>query len=180
MKVRKAMDSRAARLEILKMLSDNISLSLFETIGRGKAEDGGVIIRLSELSLTRKQFYSRMDGMIKTGLVKRMHGKYAITSLGKIIYNLQTILDTVVTNQWKLRAIDSLGISPSAISSSARNVSGLPDHERSKIIDILIDNDEMKDLLTEKQATIVTPSSSNIANNDTYDGTTKKIVSFNP
>jgi predicted transcriptional regulator len=78
-----------------------------------------------------------MSGLIKAGLVKRQRGKYLLTAFGKVIYSAQTSLEAKIeialNNYWKLKAIDSLEM-PSR-------------EENDKVISMLIDNQEIKDVL---------------------------------
>jgi len=79
-----------------------------------------------------------MSSLIKAGLVKRQKGRYLLTAFGKIIYSAQVDLETKIenalNNYWKLKAVDSLEM-PSR-------------EERDKVISILIENDEIKGILT--------------------------------
>src|SRR5437773_11561194 len=67
-------------------------------------------ILITQLNLTRKQYYSRMSSLIKTGLVKRQKGRYLLTAFGKVIYSaqidLETKIENALDNYWKLKAID--------------------------------------------------------------------------
>ena len=78
-----------------------------------------------------------MSGLIKAGLVKRQRGRYLLTAFGKVIYNAQMSLEgrieSALNNYWKLKAIDSLEM-PSR-------------EENDKVISMLIDNQEIKDIL---------------------------------
>jgi hypothetical protein len=79
-----------------------------------------------------------MSCLIKAGLVKRQKGRYLLTAFGKVIYsaqiNLETKIDHALNNYWKLKAIDSLEM-PSR-------------EEKDKVISVLIDNQEIKGILT--------------------------------
>ena len=79
-----------------------------------------------------------MSCLLKTGLVKRQKGRYLLTAFGKVIFNAQVNLETKIenalTNYWKLKTIDSLEM-PSR-------------EETDKVISVLIDNDEIKGILT--------------------------------
>jgi len=70
--------------------------------------------------------------------VKRQKGRYLLTAFGKVIYsaqvNLETKIENALTNYWKLKAIDSLEM-PSR-------------EETDKVISVLIDNQEIKGILT--------------------------------
>jgi predicted transcriptional regulator len=95
-----------------------------------------VPLSILSLRLTRKQYYSRLHNLIICGLIQKTNGMYRLTSFGKIIFDWHLVIsDTIAKEYWKLRAIDMLGSS------------GIPDSERSKVVDTLIDNDRLKQFL---------------------------------
>ncbi|HZA08349.1 MAG TPA: hypothetical protein VE619_11650 [Nitrososphaeraceae archaeon] len=120
--------------EVLKAISDNRSLELFKIIALEKQDTKVLIIKTR---LSRKQYYSRMSGLMHAGLIIRKHGKYTLTSFGKIIYYIVKItIENAINYYWKLKAIDSLGMSDD-----------IPAEEHKKIIDSFIDNQEIKNIL---------------------------------
>ena len=66
---------------------------------------------------------------MKQGLLVRRNGRYYITTIGKVLYELQSILGVALNNYWKLKAVDSL-----------QAPAGLPEHELNKLIDSLLEN----------------------------------------
>jgi predicted transcriptional regulator len=120
---------------VLRSISDDLSLDLYRTIARSNNESGDELF--SKVKITRKQFYSRLSSLTKAGLVKRKQGKYSLTAFGKVVYDSERAIENAFNIYWKLKAIDSLGIS-----------NELPKEEYSKIVDALIDNYEIKDMLT--------------------------------
>jgi hypothetical protein len=121
---------------ILSAISDDKSLALFRTIAVENGDDGSDSEFLtSKIKLTRKQYYPRMSDMTKAGLLKKKRGKYFLTSLGKVVYNNLLIIESALSNYWKLKAIDSFEIVTA------------PEEERNKIIDDLIDDCQIKDIL---------------------------------
>jgi predicted transcriptional regulator len=125
--------------DVINAISNEQSLDLFKAIAITK--DSTTDIFRKKIKLTRKQYYSRMSRMIKTGLIKRKNGKYFLTSLGKIVYEAQAMIENALNDYWKLKAIDSL--------EGALNME-LPTEERSKILDTLIDNHHIKEILLPK------------------------------
>lgn len=123
---------------ILNAISNEQTLDLFKAIAQTSANND---ILTKKIKLTRKQYYSRMSRMIKVGLIKRKNGKYFLTSLGKIVYEAQAMIENALNDYWKLKAIDSL--------EGALNIE-LPTEERSKILDTLIDNHHIKEILLPK------------------------------
>ncbi|HEX9677172.1 hypothetical protein [Nitrososphaera sp.] len=118
---------------VLRTISDDKSMDLFKTIAQSSIDSESL---KNKTKLTRKQYYSRLSRMTKAGLVRKKSGKYALTAFGKVIYDSQTTVDNALTNFWKLKAIDSLEMS-----------NELPKEEQQKLIDALLDNQELKGIL---------------------------------
>ena len=93
------------------------------------------------MNLTTKQYYSRISGLLNTGLIKRHKGKYFLTLFGKVVYDTQVIIGKALTYYWKLKAIESI-----EMSSNVR----LPKEELTQLINALIDNHSIKDILTKE------------------------------
>jgi hypothetical protein len=110
-------------------------LVLFNTIALSNGDND---ICLSTLGLTRKQYYSRLSALLKTGLVKRESGKYSLTTFGIIVYHTQEIIGKAVEQYWKLKAIDSI---------RASGTGKMPKKQFHTIIDKLITNEDIKNIL---------------------------------
>jgi predicted transcriptional regulator len=125
-------------VEILEAISDVKSLKLFNTIATkgGNSEDLSV-----QLKLSRKEYYSRMSRLMKTGMVKRKNGKHFLTAFGKVIYDAQVTVKKAVESYWKLKAIDSIDLSDE-----------ITVKERDKLIQTLVDYVEIREILS-KHAT---------------------------
>ena len=132
----------------LKKISDDKSLTLFNSIA---VSNGDKYIPLKEMNLTTKQYYSRVSGLLNTGLIKRHKGKYSLTLLGKVVYDSQMTIGKAITYYWKLKAIESIEM-------SASSSSGLPKGDLAQLVDTLIDNHIVKDILMKP---ICVPSSEN-------------------
>jgi hypothetical protein len=76
--------------------------------------------------------------MMKAGLIKRQSGRYYLTPFGKVIYCCTMIAKNALDNYYNLKAIE------------ATEVSGLPNEEIGKLIDVLIDNPQVKEFVTKK------------------------------
>jgi hypothetical protein len=120
---------------VLKLISDDKTRLIFNTIFLASGDSSETL--RTELKLTRKQYYSRISRLIKAGLVKRQKGKYFVTTFGKVIFDAHRLLGTAIKDYWKLKAIDSLGIT---------NDSKMPKEQRKKIIEELIGNRQLKDI----------------------------------
>jgi hypothetical protein len=124
--------------KVFESLSDNVSLGLFTTIAH---ESISSVALRNKVKITRKQYYSRLSKMIKAGLIKRNNGKLVITAFGKIVYKVQETVENASSNQWKLRAIDSIELSDE-----------LPGEERRQLLESLIDNKQLREILSTYQA----------------------------
>lgn len=122
--------------DVINAISDARSLELFKAIAQMNSNSDTF---RKKIRLTRKQYYSRMSRMTRVGLIKRKNGKYFLTSLGKVVYQAEAMIEGALNDYWKLKAIDSL--------ETSINSAGLPDDERKKILDTLIDNRHIKEIL---------------------------------
>ena len=122
---------------IFNSLSDEQSIMLFTTIATKSIN--GVELR-SKVSLTRKQYYSKLSRMVRVGLIKRRSGKLVVTTFGKIVYELQKVVQDAYNNHWKLKVLDSIEMSEE-----------LPREERKKLMDSLIEDSRLKQILSEHQ-----------------------------
>ena len=48
---------------------------------------------ISKINLTRKQYYSRLNSLTRSGLIRKEKRKHFLTSFGKIVYDAQKIVD---------------------------------------------------------------------------------------
>ena len=123
--------------QVFESLSDNVSLELFTTIAH---ESINSVLLRNKIKITRKQYYSRLSKMMKAGLIKRSSGKLVLTAFGRIVNEVQTTVQNASRNQWKLRAIDSIELSDE-----------LPKEERKKLLESLIDNRQLREILSGDQ-----------------------------
>src|SRR5437773_2221354 len=127
-----------SKITILDAITDRRSSQILTSISSAEPNTD---ILITQLNLTRKQYYSRMSSLIKTGLVKRQKGRYLLTAFGKVIYSaqidLETKIENALDNYWKLKAIDSM-------ETCSRQ-------ERNNVISELIDNEEIKTALIEEE-----------------------------
>ena len=118
----------------MRSISDGMALDLYKTIANSSGATGEFL--QSKIKISRKQYYSRLSNMARAGLIKRKHGRYSLTAFGKIVYDCERSIENAYNIFWKLKAIDSIGVS-----------NELPKEEYSKIVEALIDNYEIKDIL---------------------------------
>lgn len=119
---------------ILETIYDLKTSNIFRTIA---SKQSSTDILISELKLTRKEYYTRISRLAKAGLVKREKGKYLITTFGRVIYSayldLETRIESAIQDYWKLKALDLMNISST--------------EENESIISTLIENQEIKNVL---------------------------------
>ena len=118
---------------IFRALSDDKSLTLFNMVA---LSPGNSNFLTRNLDVSRKQYYSKMENLSKQGLVARKNGKYYLTTMGKIIYELQMVVGTAVNDYWKLMAIDSLRIQDQ-----------LPEDQIAKLVNSLVENQGLRDII---------------------------------
>lgn len=125
--------SQSTTASVLRTIADEKSLELFTTVALEKIDSRNL---KSKIKLTRKQYYSRLSRMTRVGLVRRKNGKYTLTTLGKIVYESTATIENALGNYWKLKAIDSL-----------ETYNEVPKEEQQKLIEILLDNQEIRGIL---------------------------------
>jgi predicted transcriptional regulator len=118
---------------ILRTIADDKSLQLFTTVALETIDSKNL---KSKTKLSRKQYYSRLSRMTRAGLVRRKNGNYILTTFGRIVYESKVTLEIALNNYWKLKAIDSIEIS-----------NELPKEEQQKLIETLLDNEELKEII---------------------------------
>ena len=122
---------------ILKKISDDRALVLFNSIAVSSSNDDRYI-PLKEMNLSAKQYYARVSGLTDAGLIKRHKGKYSLTLLGKVVYDIQMLIGKTLSYYWKLKALESIEMSSGTT---------LPEGELTQLINALIDNHQIKDIL---------------------------------
>jgi hypothetical protein len=119
---------------ILKKISDDKSLILFSRIA---ISGENTYIPLKEMNLSTKQYYSRISGLIDAGLIRRSHGKYYLTPIGNVVNEAHMMIGKALGYYWRIKIIESVQYSSDKISKE----------DLSKLVTILIDNHEIKDIL---------------------------------
>lgn len=118
--------------EVLKCLSDAKTLEILSLIHQNKS------LLLAELNITRKQYYARLRNLQICGLIHKVHGRYKLSSLGKVVFDWHaTMKDIIFREYWKLKTIDMLSSSE------------LPGSERAKLYQTLLDNEKLRQILTD-------------------------------
>ena len=128
-------DNNMSLADVLKSISDDKSLSIFQLISDVNSNGE---ISLKKLGLSTKQYYSRISAMMATDLIKRQRGRYYLTPFGKVICCCIKIAKNALNNYYKLKAVEST------------EGSDFSNEEFSKLVDALIDNQQVKEFLTKK------------------------------
>src|SRR5918998_453327 len=129
--------SPPAIVNVLKAIADDKALTLLNSIAI-LGEEEGCIPSIKEMKLTTKQYYSRIEGLMKADLIKRSRGRYSLTLFGKIVYDAHLSIGKVLNDYWKLKAIESI---------EASSLDQLPKEEYIRLVDTLIDNHQIKNIL---------------------------------
>ena len=132
-----SMPSELSVADIVSCISHPKTLLLFKAVAISDNHCSRILI--TKLGLSRRHYYSSMEKLIHTGLVRRIGGKYSLTSLGKVMFSCILKIEMSIKYYWKLKAIDSIMMSA--------HVKGLPTKEYHMIINNFIDNKEIKALL---------------------------------
>jgi hypothetical protein len=136
--VRVAIEANSSKIslsDVIKSISDDKSLSIFKTIADA-ASNGEIILK--KLGLSHKQYYSRLSAIMATGLIKRQSGRYSLTAFGRVVYCCMMICQSAFNDYYKLRAIDSV------------EGSDFSNEDVIKFVNLLIDNQKIKEFLTEQ------------------------------
>lgn len=120
---------------VLRTLSDQKTQTLLNAVIESEAAQSQLL--LVQLGLSRRQYYNRITNLVAAGLIRRQRGQYRLSSFGKVIHSLQKIAERTVNNYWKFEAIDSIRMSDN---------SNLAQIDYMKIVDILLDDVEIKDI----------------------------------
>jgi hypothetical protein len=76
--------------------------------------------------------------MMATDLIKRQRGRYYLTPFGKVIYCCIMIVKNAINDYYNLKAVESI------------EGSGLSNEEFDNLVNALIDNQQVKEILTKK------------------------------
>ena len=125
--------SSVSTLQVLEVLSDRISVDIFNAIAQ-KVTTSDSIIKL--LGLTHKQYYARHSYLLKTDLIKRRHSQLTLTCFGRVIYQSLLMITTACKHSSELMIVDAV-----------KATRGIPDNEQKDLIDKLILDPRIKKLL---------------------------------
>lgn len=111
--------------DVLRTISDDKSMNLFHMISSSLGGIDGDTLK-KQAKLTRKQYYTILSRLKKSGIVTKKAGRYTLTTFGRIVYDAQKRVDKALANFWSLKAIDLV------------EDSQFSEEERQKVIDTLL------------------------------------------
>ena len=89
------------------------------------------------LNISPKQYYDRSSRLLKIGLIRRKNAESYLTSFGQLVHNSQMKIALAFKHSRNLWAIDVL-----------RSNNEIPEDQQKSLIDKLIDDPELKRLIT--------------------------------
>jgi hypothetical protein len=128
---------RPSITDVFSVLSDEKALRLFTAISTNDVHSEELF---TGLELSKRQYYDRINALRTTSLISREKGMYRLTSFGKVIYNIYKLAEKATEIQWKLQAIDMICVKDT-----------LAGAENMKIIDILLDDTEIRKILFQEK-----------------------------
>ena len=123
-----------SNLDVLEAISDQLSIDIIAAISKHATNPDDL---MQMLNITRKQFYTRSSRLLKIGIISRKGGEIILTSFGRLVYKAQSKITTAFSHSSELRMIDVL-----------KSHSGMSEDELKRIIDKLLDDSELKNLVS--------------------------------
>ena len=128
----KTPNSTVSKLQVLKVISDQISIDIVAAISNNVTNSDNI---MQLLDLSRKQYSSKCSHLLNIGLVSKQNGEMMLTSFGRLVYNAQLKIAIAFSHSSQLRMIDAI-----------KSHSGLSEDQQKIIIDKLLD-DSLKNLV---------------------------------
>lgn len=120
--------------EVFNSIADDSSLELFKIIAMSNGANSDLL--RSKMTLTRKQYYSRLYRLSHCGLIKRRDNNYFLTAFGKVLYDAQATIENALKNYWRIKVVDTLDVAD-----------GVPPEEQKRLVETLISDQEIKSIL---------------------------------
>ncbi len=127
-------------IQVLDVLLDPKACQILERTyaANNDGVEGHVIAHHARLTLSG--FYKLTLSLQEQNMIEKKNQKYFITFFGRAAYNAKRLLQKAVDNYHKLKVIDFL-----------EEHQQIPGPELNRIIDICIDDYQLKDILTAKR-----------------------------
>ena len=123
-----------SKLQVLEAISDYISIKLLDEIAKNTTTSDS---HIQKLNISRKQYYDRSSRLLKTDLIKLVDGRFTLTAFGKLVYHAELKISRAFHCASELRMIDAIKLH-----------SGLSDAEQKNLIDRIIEDSEIKKLIS--------------------------------
>jgi CheY-like chemotaxis protein len=120
-----------ALLEMFRVLSKKPNMFVFNAIAKEKVIDGDLIGKALNMNRTDKR--KSLSELFRIDLIRKKSGKYCLTSLGKLIYDLQNRVENMLLLRHTLKVVDS--------------IEDFSDKHRNEIISCIIKDTHARDLL---------------------------------
>jgi CheY-like chemotaxis protein len=118
-------------LEMFRVLSKKPNMFIFNAIAKEKVIDGELIGKA--LNMNRSDKRKSLSELFRIDLIRRKSGKYCLTSLGRLIYDLQNRVENMLSLSHTLKVVDS--------------IEDFSDKHRNEIISCIIKDTHARDLL---------------------------------
>jgi predicted transcriptional regulator len=122
---------------VFGILSDRGTLEIFNFIANNRYVRSQALRDTFGFSV--KQYYSRMQRLLVSGIIRRKVGVYSLSAFGTVVYRNKMIMDAAIKEYNSLKALDSL------IGSNE-----LPSDIMEKIISNIVTNNDIKMALLNK------------------------------
>jgi hypothetical protein len=122
--------------QILHVLSRSKACLILRTVNSANHLGVAGSVIMHKAGLIPASFHASMSMLQDQNLIERRNGRYIITFLGRAIYNVRILLEKAVNHYYQLKVIDSI-----------REKQELSMSEFYKIIDIMIEDYQLKDIL---------------------------------
>lgn len=125
--------------EVFAAVSDDASLELFKLIAQGNGSTSEVL--RGKMTLTRKQYYSRLYRLSRCGLIKRRDNTYVLTAFGLVLHDALGTIEAALANFWRIKVADTLD-----------SADGVPADEQKKLLETLISDQDIKSILMKRDS----------------------------
>jgi len=123
--------------DVLDAISDDDALELLKLVVAASGSASEVL--RSKMTITRKQYYSRLYKLTRCGAIKKIDNGYFVTTLGKALYDAQASIESALGNYWKVKAVDSIKVTE-----------GIPVEEQNRLIETLLGDQQIKNILIKR------------------------------
>jgi hypothetical protein len=133
--------------DVFRSIADDKSLALLNIIAL--SDPKGVSLGRKTHFSTR-EYYSRINKLANYGLIRRRHGGYYLTPLGRVVYATELKIGRAVNNFWQLKALDYFEeineVKGNERDSHTNVVSSLIRDEKKKELFLTVDTNSSSDL----------------------------------